>query len=353
MEPKGTVVVPWDRIEVDGIAQARPRDLRVGAIVRRIGLAAPLGAPEAVLRPGAPKGATELRARAARAVEKLTAWAAAEMGGAAPDELAIDDGMAAIAGRGVVLSDGRRIWPAALIETARGAALCFEGSPPPEGGDVTVVRSTISAARPAAARGQAGGGVICFAAGTWIDTPGGRRRVEELRPGDRVEARDGGPADIVWTGARRMSGARLHAMPWLRPIRIRAGALGTGEPTEDLLVSPSHRLLVRGERARRLWGEPELLIRAEDLLGLPGIDRDAERREVTYVHIMTERHELVRANGVASETFHPADADLAALTDEQRAAMAALGGRLLDEPETYGEAARRRASGAEAAIVLG
>ena len=43
-----------------------------------------------------------------------------------------------------------------------------------------------------------------------------------------------------------MTGARLYAMPHLRPIRFRAGALGQGRPEDDLLVSPQHRMLVQG-----------------------------------------------------------------------------------------------------------
>lgn len=345
----GTVVVPWDRFEIDGRAAARPSDLRVGASLRRIGHAAPIGAPEGVLRPGAPRGAAQTRTRAARMAERLTARARPAVEDV--DEEAVDRALAGIAGRGVVLSDGRTLWAGLLVETPRGSALAFDGSPPPEGENVEIVRATISAGRPDGVRGP-GAGVVCFVAGTGIDTPGGPRVIENLHPGDRVETRDGGAGEIVWRAERRMTGARLTAMPWLRPIRIRAGALGIGEPREDLLLSPRHRVLVRGERARRLWGEPEILIAAEDLLGLPGVERDRSLRAVTYVHVMTERHELIRANGVASETFHPADADLTALTDAQRAEMAALGGRLLDEPETYGEPARRLASPAEAAMVL-
>ena len=115
-------------------------------------------------------------------------------------------------------------------------------------------------------------GVICFTPGTLIDTPAGPRPVEALRPGDRVLTRDDGAQELLWVGSRRMSGARLYALPHLRPVRLgavrlgavrlRAGAFGLLRPAADLLVSPQHRLLVRGAAARALFNEPEVLVQA-------------------------------------------------------------------------------------------
>ena len=46
-------------------------------------------------------------------------------------------------------------------------------------------------------------------------------------------------------------------MPRLRPIRIRAGALGVERPDQELLVSPEHRMLVKGDVAQSLFNVPE------------------------------------------------------------------------------------------------
>ncbi|MFD1808336.1 Hint domain-containing protein [Gemmobacter lanyuensis] len=126
-----------------------------------------------------------------------------------------------------------------------------------------------------------------------------------MRPGDSILTRDNGPQPILWTGHRRMTGARLYAMPHLRPIRFRAGALGSGRPEDDLLVSPQHRMLVQGPAARALFNEAEVLVAAEDLLNDRSIVVDHALREVTYVHILLERHNIVFANGMETESFHP------------------------------------------------
>ena len=65
-----------------------------------------------------------------------------------------------------------------------------------------------------------------------VQTPQGPRLVEELREGDHVQTKDDGAQEIQWIGSRRMTGARLFAMPRLRPIRIRAGAEGAVRTVE-------------------------------------------------------------------------------------------------------------------------
>ena len=66
----------------------------------------------------------------------------------------------------------------------------------------------------------------CFTPGTMIKTNRGEVAVEALAPGDMVLTRDNGFREVKWHGVRNMARSVLQEFPQLRPIRIKAGALG-------------------------------------------------------------------------------------------------------------------------------
>jgi hypothetical protein len=141
-------------------------------------------------------------------------------------------------------------------------------------------------------------GPPCFVAGTLIATAEGAWPVEALEPGDLVETLDHGLQALHWTGQRVVAGRGDFA-----PIRIAAGALGNAR---DLYVSPQHRMLVTGWRAELFFGASEVLVAAKHLVDDRAI-RPAPCSQVTYCHLMFDRHEVVRAEGAWSESFHPGD----------------------------------------------
>lgn len=165
--------------------------------------------------------------------------------------------------------------------------------------------------------------VPCFTPGTLIDTDEGRIPVEELLPGDRVLTRDRGFRTLRWVGAKEVDADLLARRPEFTPVRIARGALGNGLPERDMLVSPQHRVLITGPRAELLFGEHEVLVAAKHLVGMKGINR-AHGTPVTYVHIMADRHEIVRSDGLWSESFQPGDMSLAGLDRPQREELLAL-----------------------------
>ncbi|MDB6181521.1 Hint domain-containing protein [Paracoccus fistulariae] len=144
----------------------------------------------------------------------------------------------------------------------------------------------------------------CFAAGTLIATTQGARRIEDLAPGDLILTSDHGPCPIRWIGATLVDAARLDLQPNLRPILIRAGAIGDGLPARDLVVSPQHRILIRSRIARRLLELDEALVAAKHLVGLPGIEVLNPPQGVTYYHMLFDRHELVLSNGAWTESLY-------------------------------------------------
>src|SRR5690606_28026873 len=98
--------------------------------------------------------------------------------------------------------------------------------------------------------------------------------------------------------------------PRTRPIRVAAGALGDNLPSQDLVVSPAHRVVLSGWRAEVMFGQPRVLARARDLVNDTTIRPEPGPKRVEYFHILFDRHEIVFSNDAPSESFHPRDAAL-------------------------------------------
>jgi Ca2+-binding RTX toxin-like protein len=148
-------------------------------------------------------------------------------------------------------------------------------------------------------------GVPCFGTGTLILTDRGEVPVESLTVGDLVMTADLGLQPVLWAGGRHLDRAGLEAEPLLRPVLIRDGALGN---RGDVLVSPNHAVLATVD------GQ-EMLVRAKHLaeLGDPRFRIAKGRKEVGYHHLLLERHGLIFAQGMATETLYPGPMAVAAL----------------------------------------
>ncbi|MBV2359685.1 Hint domain-containing protein [Thalassococcus sp. CAU 1522] len=187
--------------------------------------------------------------------------------------------------------------------------------------------------------------VPCFVAGSLIDTTDGPRSVQTLQAGDLVMTRDNGPQPLRWIG-RRTVPARGN----LAPVRIEAGALGAHGP---LMVSPQHRVLVTGALAELLYGAPEVLVAAKHLVNDRSI-RTVPGGVVEYVHLLFDRHEILCANGLDSESFLPGSqtADLfeRAALEEIKTLFPELDPR---SGHGYGPAARPILTRSEARLLCG
>ncbi len=342
----GTFVISWSQTEVDGIAPRAIGQISAGATWRWHGDAMCVdGSAELLRLENADRYGTD-RMRAARQVRRLVGDAL----DGSPVRAAIEDD--ALSAGSFVVTNGAQCYTVNVInpDPDMPPLLVFTDTIPPSDTDMWVVHHKLEAER-GVSTGPALGGVICFTPGTRIETPDGPRLVEDLREGDRVLTKDNGADEIQWIGSRRMTGARLFAMPKLRPIRIRADALGGGCPDAHLLVSPEHRMLVRGDIARALFNTPEVLVSARDLVNSGSIKVDMTVREVTYIHMLLPRHQIVWANGLETESFHPASAAISTLGEADRLRLLSRFPEMEIEPHTYGDFARRGLSAPEAAIL--
>lgn len=165
--------------------------------------------------------------------------------------------------------------------------------------------------------------LICFAGGTGIATPAGERLVDNLRAGDIVMTRTG-PRPIRWIGKRRVGREEMARNPKLRPVCIARGALGAGLPDRDLWVSRQHRMVTTSRVARRMFGQPETLVAAIKLAGLPGIAVDETIDSAIYYHLLFDRHKILFANGAPCESLLVTERSLGAMTAEAREELQTL-----------------------------
>ncbi|MEL6807486.1 MAG: Hint domain-containing protein [Pseudomonadota bacterium] len=184
--------------------------------------------------------------------------------------------------------------------------------------------------------------IPCFVAGTRIETPRGGVAVEDLRPDDLVLTQDDGPQALRWVGQRTVAAVGDFA-----PVLIRSGTFG---PHGDVMVSPLHRVLIRDSLAELLFGEAEVLVAAKDLVN----DHSVTRRsggEVTYVHLMFDRHQVVFSDGLATESFLPGPQTVKSMEAGAVDEICAIFPEL--DPHTgdgYSPAARRMLKGYEATL---
>jgi hypothetical protein len=173
---------------------------------------------------------------------------------------------------------------------------------------------------------------LSFARGTMITlTDGSQRPIEALVPGVQVLTRDHGRQPVRWIGH-----ARLRATGSFAPVVITAGTIGNDG---DLIVSQHHRVFLY--QRHRLPGLPtaELLVQARDML-------DGEKvylREggfVDYFSLVFDRHEIIYAEGVPSESLMVNDATVNRLPPEIAADVKARFPGLAHVPHFGTEASR-------------
>lgn len=164
---------------------------------------------------------------------------------------------------------------------------------------------------------------VCFTPGTLILTPAGEVPVETIRPGDMVQTMDNGPKRVRWIGRRDVDHESLRKHVALRPVLIREGVFGNRRP---LLVSQQHRMLINTGIVSGNPDEGDALIRAKHVAEyLGGAARIAKgKRRVTYIHLLLETHEILFAEGAATESLFPGPATLNGVSREDWAEIELL-----------------------------
>lgn len=188
--------------------------------------------------------------------------------------------------------------------------------------------------------------VMCLTRGTSIRTEDGEKLIEDLMVGDNVVTLDHGLQTLRWIGSRR-----VRAVGEMLPIRISKDVFRSGSPDADLLVSPKHRIVIRGWQAEVLFGQEEVLCTAQSLLNDTTIKRATDLSEVEYFHLLFDSHQLIYANNALTESFNPSEVVLNEIDIVVREEIFAIFPELRDNPDYYGPSVRMVVTGKEARLI--
>ncbi|MEY8883095.1 Hint domain-containing protein [Donghicola sp. XS_ASV15] len=185
---------------------------------------------------------------------------------------------------------------------------------------------------------------MCFTSGTMIETADGPCPVESLKPGDRVQTADHGLQALRWIGSRE-----VVATGALAPVRFETGVLGNTRP---ITLSQQHRVLLSGWEVALTCGMDEGLAAAKHLVNGREITLQ-HGGNVTYFHLLFDHHEIVFAEGMPSESFHPGDKAWRLLTPDAKREMLALFPNLMAQGlSSFGPVVRPLLRAHEARLVM-
>lgn len=141
----------------------------------------------------------------------------------------------------------------------------------------------------------------CYGAGTLIATHVGPCPIEKLRPGDHVISEAGEPLRIrlIRHNVQSFDTCRLDQ----RPVRVAPHAFGRDRPFQPLILSSQHRVVLGGHGQLEGGGHSPCFVPAKALTELKGVRFMAGRRKMDWYHILLDRHAVIWANGVASESL--------------------------------------------------
>ncbi|WP_166416682.1 Hint domain-containing protein [Cochlodiniinecator piscidefendens] len=194
--------------------------------------------------------------------------------------------------------------------------------------------------------------IPCFTTGAMILTTTGPRRVETLSVGDMIPTVDNGPQPIRWICKRKLNHTDLISSPNYRPVIIRKDAIAPGWPDRDISVSAQHRMLITGWKAELLFGADEILVPARGLLDDQKVLVDHQAESVTYFHILFDRHEVIYANALPTESLHAGQLSKGLVPDAAREELFSLFPGLRCFETNFGPTARPTTTVRESGLLI-
>lgn len=148
-----------------------------------------------------------------------------------------------------------------------------------------------------------------IARGTILATEEGPVAIEDLVPGVKIETRDAGYQPLMWIGSTTIAPNLPLADFPARLFRVPVDSFGPSRPMPDLMLAPHARLLHRSPKMRDMFGYEAALTTVPAFEDGYSVIRVAPASPVNVYHLAFRDHQIVRANGLEIESYHP-DPDL-------------------------------------------
>ncbi len=143
-----------------------------------------------------------------------------------------------------------------------------------------------------------------IARGSLITCEHGPVAVEDLLPGDRVWTLDNGLQPLFWIGSMALERpSDTQTRPGL--TRITADSFGMGRPMPDLVLGQAARLLRRDTALVNTLGSPKALAPVSAFADGETVLSIAPMARTRVYHLLFETHQIIRANGLEIESYHP------------------------------------------------
>lgn len=157
-----------------------------------------------------------------------------------------------------------------------------------------------------------------LARGTLIATADGPVAVEDLLPGTLVETVGAGPKPLLWVGSMTVypEPRTRHGGEGGGLVRIAADAFGLGRPAPDLVLGPRARILFRSASCRALVGAAEAFAPGRAFVDGDAAIQLAPVSPVRVYHLAFHGQQVIRANGIEVESYHPGAAPETMMTPD-------------------------------------
>lgn len=143
---------------------------------------------------------------------------------------------------------------------------------------------------------------ICFEGSTLIETKTGPKLARDLAVGEGIRTLSGATRNICWILREVVDLSKAEERH--RPILFSADSIGVSKPTNPLILSSQHRILVG--KSGQLIGRtlPVGLVAAKALTSLPKVRYMRGKKSIEWVNFAFGRHDVVKANGLWVESLY-------------------------------------------------